>query len=290
MALVWVDVPEVADGQRQDIWMYYGNQKAPASANGQLTVDPNYTLVYHFDGAAGAPPRDTTAYSNHGQTPTGAAVDGVIGRAAQFTGATPLMLPASPSLAIPAAGAFTFSAWVRADQPAGEQLIYARRDAGNALLIGINQGVPFVEVKGQRSQPGQPLTPAAWQHLAVTADGSQVHLYVNGRATASLAASLPPLGTTAALGGDVPTPAAPVAPAAAPAADGSVPEQTAPVAAPHPVYAPFVGAIDEVRLARNRAWSPTAPTKSNRVSVSAAWASCSRRCRSTPGSSSACWC
>jgi biopolymer transport protein ExbB len=249
MALVWVDVPEVADGQRQDIWMYYGNQKAPASANGQLTFDPNYTLVYHFDGAAGAPPRDTTAYSNHGQTPTGAAVDGVIGRAAQFTGAAPLMLPASPSLAIPAAGAFTFSAWVRADQPAGEQLVYARRDAGNALLIGLNQGVPFVEVNGQRSQPGQPLTPAAWQHLAVTADGSQVHLYVNGRATASLAASLPPLATTAALGGDVPMPAVPVAPAAAtPAADGTTPAEAAP--APRPVYAPFVGAIDEVRLSK----------------------------------------
>ncbi|CUJ70016.1 DUF2341 domain-containing protein [Achromobacter kerstersii] len=249
MALVWVDVPEVADGQRQDIWMYYGNQKAPASANGQLTFDPNYTLVYHFDGAAGAPPRDTTAYSNHGQTPTGAAVDGVIGRAAQFTGAAPLMLPASPSLAIPAAGAFTFSAWVRADQPAGEQLVYARRDAGNALLIGLNQGVPFVEVNGQRSQPGQPLTPAAWQHLAVTADGSQVHLYVNGRATASLAASLPPLATTAALGGDVPMPVVPVAPAAAtPAADGTTPAEAAP--APRPVYAPFVGAIDEVRLSK----------------------------------------
>ena len=45
--------------------MYYGNQKAPASANGQLTFDPNYTLVYHFDSAAGArratpPPTATT--------------------------------------------------------------------------------------------------------------------------------------------------------------------------------------------------------------------------------------
>ena len=57
IALIWVDVPELADGQRQDIWMYYGNQKAPASANGQLTFDPNYTLVYHFDGAAGAATR-----------------------------------------------------------------------------------------------------------------------------------------------------------------------------------------------------------------------------------------
>ena len=124
------------------------------------------------------------------------------------------MLPASPSLAIPAAGSFTFSAWVRADQPAGEQLIYARRDAGNSLLVGINQGVPFVEVNGQRSQPGQPLAPAAWQHVAVTADGSKVNLYVNGRVSSSLAASLPPLNTVAALGGDVPAPAA--APAAPP--------------------------------------------------------------------------
>lgn len=249
MALVWVDLPELADGQRQDIWMYYGNQKAPASANGQLSFDPNYTLVYHFDGAAGAPPRDTTAYSNHGQTPTGAAVDGVIGRAAQFTGNAPLMLPASPSLAIPAAGAFTFSAWVRADQPAGEQLVYARRDAGNSLLIGINQGVPFVEVNGQRSQPGQPLTPAAWQHLAVSADGSQVHLYVNGRATASLAASLPPLATPAALGGDVPLPAVAAAPAT-PAVDGAASADAATAPAPRPVYAPFVGAMDEVRLSK----------------------------------------
>lgn len=256
MALVWVDLPELADGQRQDIWMYYGNQKAPASANGQLTFDPNYTLVYHFDGAAGAPPRDTTGNSNNAQTPMAAAVDGVIGRAAQFTGGAPLMLPASPSLAVPAAGAFTFSAWVRADQPAGEQLVYARRDAGNALLIGINQGVPFVEVNGQRSQPGQSLTPAAWQHLAVTADGSRVTLYVNGRATSSLAASLPPLNTPAALGGDVPAPAVAVAPAAAEgaaangAANPAAPAaDAAPVAAPH-VYAPFVGAIDEVRLSR----------------------------------------
>lgn len=249
MALVWVDLPALADGQRQDIWMYYGNQKAPASANGQLTFDPNYTLVYHFDGAAGVPPRDTTGNSNNAQTPMAGAIDGVIGRAAQFAGGAPLMLPASPSLAVPAAGAFTFSAWVRADQPAGEQLVYARRDAGNALLIGINQGVPFVEVNGQRSQPGQSLTPAAWQHLAVTADGSLVTLYVNGRATSSLTASLPPLNTPAALGGDVPAPAVAVAPAASAAVEAGAEPLEAAAAAPR-VYAPFVGAIDEVRLSR----------------------------------------
>jgi hypothetical protein len=69
MALIWVDVPKVEGGQRQDLWMYYGNQKAAATANGQLTFDPNYTALYHFDGATGTPARDTTAYGNTAQTP-----------------------------------------------------------------------------------------------------------------------------------------------------------------------------------------------------------------------------
>ncbi|BBN54815.1 hypothetical protein TRE132_29400 [Pseudomonas chlororaphis subsp. aurantiaca] len=76
MALVWVDVPNVEGGQRQDIWMYYGNQKAPASANGQLTFDPNYIALYHFDGANGTPAKDTTAYGNHAQNATGRASTG----------------------------------------------------------------------------------------------------------------------------------------------------------------------------------------------------------------------
>ncbi|WP_249292589.1 MotA/TolQ/ExbB proton channel family protein, partial [Achromobacter ruhlandii] len=75
--------------------------------------------------------------------------------------------------------------------------------------------------------------------------GSQVTLYVNGRATSSLAVSLPPLNTPAALGGDVPAPAA----ATAPANGDAAPAEAAAAPAPH-VYAPFVGAIDEVRLSR----------------------------------------
>ena len=41
MALIWVDVPRVEGGQRQDIWMYYGNAKAPESGNGQSVFDPD---------------------------------------------------------------------------------------------------------------------------------------------------------------------------------------------------------------------------------------------------------
>lgn len=243
MATIWVDLPQVEAGTRQDIWMYYGNETAPAASNGQTTFDPNYTLIYHFSGATDAPARDTTAYGNHAQTSTGSAVDSVIGRGLQL-GGQPLMLPASASLAQAAGGEFSFSAWVRQDQQAGDQIIYARRDGENALLIGVSQGVPFVDVNGQRSAQAQPLAVGSWQHLAVVADGQRVQLYVQGRPSVAVAAALPALSTSAAIGGDVA-----VSEVTAPAADVEEGETVVP-AEPAATFVPFVGAIDEVRLSK----------------------------------------
>ncbi|QCY12569.1 MotA/TolQ/ExbB proton channel family protein [Pseudomonas sp. MPC6] len=224
MALIWVDVPTVEGGQRQDFWMYYGHQKAPATGNGQLTFDPNYTALYHFDGANGTPPRDTTAYGNTAQSATGTSIDGVIGRALQWTG-QPLLLPASPSLQHNAGSAFTFSAWLRLDQANGEQLVLSRREGANSLLLGLNQGVPFVEIDGQRAVSTQPLNPGQWQHLALTAEGSKAALYVNGRETSSLAVGMPAFNSIMAIGADLPS-------------------ETA------SVYLPFSGAMDELRLSK----------------------------------------
>lgn len=222
IALIWVDVPTLSAAAPQQLWMYYGNPKAPASGNGQRTFDADYTLVYHF-AEANTPPRDTTAYGNNAQTAV-VSIDGtVIGKGAKLNG-TPLMLPASPSLTQAAGAAFTFSVWVRPDQLGAQQLIYARRDGANEFLIGIDQGVPFVQVNGQRSKPGQPIQAGQWSHLAVTADGKNVTLHVGGRSTVSLEASLPALNTAAAIGGDT--------------------------AAQSATLTPFTGAIDEVRLSK----------------------------------------
>ncbi|RON69582.1 DUF2341 domain-containing protein [Pseudomonas fluorescens] len=221
MALIWVDVPNVEGGQRQDIWMYYGNQKAPATGNGQLTFDPNYTALYHFDGATGTPAKDTTAYGNTAQSATGAAIDGVVGRALQFSN-QPLLLPASPSLQHNAGSAFTFSAWLRLDQANGEQLILARREGANSLLVGVNQGVPFVEIDGQRAVATQPLNPGQWQHVALTAEGAKVTLYINGREGTTLAVAMPAFNAVMAIGADLSASA----------------------------FQPFVGAIDELRLSK----------------------------------------
>ncbi|KIF61448.1 biopolymer transporter ExbB [Pseudomonas fluorescens] len=221
MALIWVDVPNVEGGQRQDIWMYYGNQKAPATGNGQLTFDPNYTALYHFDGATGTPAKDTTAYGNTAPSATGTAIDGVVGRALQFSG-QPLLLPASPSLQHNAGSAFTFSAWLRLDQASGEQVILARREGTQSLLIGVSQGLPFVEIDGQRAAATQALTPAQWQHLALTAEGSKVTLYINGRESAALAQAMPAFNSVMAIGADL--------------QEGA--------------FQPFAGAIDELRLSK----------------------------------------
>ncbi|KIP90568.1 DUF2341 domain-containing protein [Pseudomonas fluorescens] len=221
MALIWVDVPNVEGGQRQDIWMYYGNQKAPATGNGQLTFDPSYTALYHFDGPTGTPAKDTTAYGNTAQSATGAAIDGVVGRALQFSG-QPLLLPASPSLQHNPGSAFTFSAWLRLDQASGEQLILARREGTQSLLIGVSQGLPFVEIDGQRAAATQALPPAQWQHVALTAEGSKVTLYINGRESAVLAQAMPAFNSVMAIGADL--------------HEGA--------------FQPFAGAIDELRLSK----------------------------------------
>lgn len=200
IALVWVDVPSVSAGAKQQLWMYYGNPKAPASGNGQRTFDPDFTLVYHF-AEGNAPARDTTAYGNHSQTAVTSLDGTVIGKGAQL-GSAALALPASPSLALLAGAPFAFSAWVRPDQLGPQQLVYARRDSAGELLIGIDQGVPFVQVNGQRSNPGQPVQAGQWSHLAVNADGKTVTLFVAGRAASSLEAALPAMNTPAFIGAD----------------------------------------------------------------------------------------
>ncbi|OWY30392.1 DUF2341 domain-containing protein [Herbaspirillum robiniae] len=220
IALIWVDMPALPAGAPQQVWMYYGNPKAPPASNGQRTFDPDYTLVYHFN-EANVAPRDSTAFGNNGQSAV-VSVDGtVIGKGARFSGEA-LMLPASPSLALAAGGSFTFSAWVRPDQLGANQVVYARRNGASALVIGIDNGVPFVEVNGARSNPGQPIQVGQWSHITVKADAQNLALYVNGRPSVSLAAALPAFNVAAGIGADV--------------SGGKL--------------APFAGAMDEVRLSK----------------------------------------
>ncbi|MBN6150321.1 DUF2341 domain-containing protein [Xanthomonas sp. AmX2] len=238
MALIWVDVPAVNGTAAQTIWMYYGNPNAPAAGNGQLAFDPDYTAVYHF-AEAGAAPRDTTAYANHAAGTLAAAEGAVIGRGALLAG-QPMRLPGSPSLATTAGGAMTFSAWIKPEQLGANQAIYARREAGNALLVGLDNGVPYVQIGQSRSAAVPPLKAGQWAHVALVASEGATILYVGGREAARIDAALPAFGGEALVGGDAAAAAASPADPAAPAA----------AAAAIPPANPFAGAIDEVRLSK----------------------------------------
>ena len=247
VALVWVDVPQFTGAATQSIWMYYGNKKAPDGGKPSETFDAGYTLVYHFNGASGTPPKDLTAYANNAQSaPARTVEDGIIGRAAQFSG-TPLTIAASPSLAIPAGGNFTFSAWARPSVLAANALLYSRRDGANVLLIGLDNGVPFAEVDGGgsaspvRTPAVGPVAVNQWSHIAVTADGRNLTLYIGGKQVAQVPASLPALNTPTAIGGDVPGTASGAATAVA--ASGAQAGSGVPAGG-------YVGELDELRLSK----------------------------------------
>ncbi|MBV9994454.1 MAG: DUF2341 domain-containing protein [Caulobacteraceae bacterium] len=234
VATIWVDVPQFPAGVPLKIWMYYGNKKAPAASDPAATFDPNYTLVYHFDGPAGAAPIDATAnHSNAGNPPPGVEEAAIVGKGAKFLGAGGILIPASPALAVAADGAFTFSAWVKTAAPQPRAALYVRRDGAGSLVVGLDQGVPFVEVQGasglQRAAAPHAVAPNQWAYIAVTADGKTVTLYVNGRPAGTIAGGLPALAAPAMLGAD-------------PAAGSTL--------------AAFAGELDEVRLS-NVARSPT---------------------------------
>src|SRR3974390_3039492 len=66
-ALVWVSVPDLKPGAKNEIWLYYGNPKAPAAVDAKGTYDADTVLVYHF-ADRGTPAQDSSAWANSAQT------------------------------------------------------------------------------------------------------------------------------------------------------------------------------------------------------------------------------
>jgi biopolymer transport protein ExbB len=254
-ALLWVSVPDLRPGTKTDLWLYFGNPKAPAATDAKGTYDADTLLVYHF-AERGTPAQDASAWANSAQSVVPVDDGSIIGQGARFDGQTTLTLPGSPSLVVPDGGSLTWSAWVKMAAPQPRAVLYSRHEGANSLLIGLENGVPFVELTNsgsvQHSGEAAPIAAESWHHLAVTADNGQVILYVDGNPAATLAASLPTMTGTALVGGDAPAPAAaPSTPDAAPpaeAAGGNPPEGAGAAAAPG--SGGFVGVIDELQIAK----------------------------------------
>ena len=188
--------------------LYYANKKATAGADAPGTFDADYTLVYHFDDAAGTPVHDKTANANNATTPVPRVDEGaIIGKGARFLGTTAINIPASPSLAVKPGDSFTFSTWVKYVAPQPRAALYVRRDGPGSLVVGLDQGMLFFEVNGSavpaKIVATRPLAANQWSHVAVTADGKLLNLYVNGHLAASAPGAVPALNAAAGIGGDI---------------------------------------------------------------------------------------
>ncbi|MBJ7406324.1 MAG: DUF2341 domain-containing protein, partial [Bradyrhizobium sp.] len=246
-ALVWVGVPDLKPGAKNDIWLYYGNQKAPAAVDAKGTYDPDTLLVYHFNDRS-TPAQDITAWANAAQNAVPAADGAIIGQGARLDGQTALMLPGSPSLVVAENGELTWSLWFKMTAPQPGAVVFSRSEGANGLTVGLDNGVAFVEVANggnvQRSAGGAAIAAGTWHQIAFTAKGSQITLYVDGNQAATLAAGLPTMTGSAQLGRAA-SAVAPPADAAAPAADA-----TPSAAVSTGTAVGFAGDIDEFQIAK----------------------------------------
>ena len=183
---VWVKVPDIKGGAPVTFWLYYGNTgpNALRVEDSKATYDADTVLVYHF-AEKSAPPKDYTGNTNNAETP-GTVVDGaLIASGLRLTGRNAVTLPKTASLAWNEGQALTWSAWIKPSALAANAVIFSRHEAPNALVIGLDNGVPYVEVTSgaggtQRSGTGAPLAAGTWRHLAVEATGTDIKIFVDG--------------------------------------------------------------------------------------------------------------
>jgi biopolymer transport protein ExbB len=206
-AFVWVKVPDLQPNTKTSFWLYYGNSspKAVKADDAKGTYDADTTLVYHF-AEHGRPPVDSTKSAINAQD-AGIPDDGsYIGPGLRLDGQKGVTIPGAPAVNWPDGGRFTWSAWIKftANQP--DATIFSRRDGANGFRIGVDNGVPFVEITGAsgilKSPSGAPIPANTWHQLSIAADGSKITLYLDGDQYAVLNARIPQLNSPLTIGRD----------------------------------------------------------------------------------------
>jgi biopolymer transport protein ExbB len=203
-AFVWVKVPDLKPGVITTFWLYYGNSGTITLPGNDPkgTYDADTQLIYHFAESA-APAHDSSGQGNDSQGPI-ATTDSLIGSGLRLTGKTPITIPASGSLAWVAGSSLTWSAWIKPVTLQPNAVIFSRRDGTQDFIVGVDNGVPYVDINGARTAAGTPVAANSWHHLAVVASGATTTLYLDGAAYATLSAGIPTLNSAAMIGGDAP--------------------------------------------------------------------------------------
>ncbi len=180
-------------------------------ANTGPAIPPGLAAAYAFAEGTGSQTADASGNGNPG-TLAGAAwtAAGKYGSALTFDGTNDWVTVADkPSL--DASGALTLEAWVRPNggptwrtillKENGSTLAYALYSAASG---GTPMGIVLVGGTQQKLSGPSALPAGAWSHLALTYDGSQMRLYVNGvqRASKAVTGSMPNSSGALRIGGN----------------------------------------------------------------------------------------
>ena len=228
LAVIWVQLPSVAPGSdKNTVFVYAGNAKAPAAAPGQ-PMDGATLAAVHFDdagnqgadsvaaggaGAAGAVASGASGAAGAGGPGTAASSawrsaapitpepNALLAGGARLTG-TALLWPASERVKIAAGGAVTLSVWLRPDAGTRGTLL-----AWGPITLALADGKASATVSAGNSGgaakttlAGGSLAPTAWSHLALVLGGGTARLLVNGAEVAQANAATPALGGALRIG------------------------------------------------------------------------------------------
>ncbi len=190
---VWVRIPKVAGSGPTKLWLYYSQAPAggvvPAAPDPKKTWDDKTAAVYHF--AENGPPADATSNATNGANAGRAVLNGLIGGGLALDGRGSIKFPGTPALSWAASGPLTITCWIKPTALGARQILLSRRDGANALLIGLENGVPFIEVNGQKASASAALPVKEWRHLGIVGASGAVTLYLNGQSAASVTVPLP---------------------------------------------------------------------------------------------------
>jgi len=218
LAVVWVEVPNILPGtDKNTIYVYAGNDKAAADANGPGTpaaiADPATLAMFHFAETDGVAADQSGAIKANAATAV--EVNGLLGQSARLAG-TPIVWPATDKLRAAAGTPLTVSLWVRPDAPAGT--LYSQGPLQIVLAAG-----KLNATLGGTSVAGGDIAVSTWSQIVLTIGAGKLTAYVNGVQTAQA---------------DLPNPS--------PAIDGEI-----------RVGEGYQGLVDEIDLAnvvRNKDW------------------------------------
>jgi biopolymer transport protein ExbB len=175
LAVLWVQVPSVLPGtDKNTIYVYAGNEKAPVDANGPgapaAVADAATLAAFHFADKDGIAADQTGAIK--ATAATAEDVNGLIGQSARLA-ATPIVWPASDKLSVAAGAPFTVSLWVRPDVAGGT--LYSQGPLKVALATS-----KLTATLGRTTVDGGVVTAAIWTQITCTIAAGKLTLYVNG--------------------------------------------------------------------------------------------------------------